>query len=267
MNAGIARPTRRSKPNFTEDGSLSDDGAVHPIDSRARTRWWALPVVPVQAVWLTRTIARFGVADGTEGSVGTGPRRMCVVALGDSVCAGYALPHHRVSVAGQLADRFAQRYDATVEWRVRAVSGFTAAQAMGLVSPDVLADADLVFVSVGVNDLKAAHTTTRFRRDLGALLDAVLGAAPHARVCLLGIPPLEHFPAFPHPLADVLGWRGRAFDAIGVELVRARERALRIQASGPLEAAMFGPDGFHPSETLHAAFADAVMAALDEPRD
>ena len=55
------------------------------------------------------------------------------------------------------------------------------------------------------------------------LLDAILAAAPRARVCLLGIPPLDHFPAFPRPLADALGWRGRVFDAIGVEATRARE--------------------------------------------
>jgi hypothetical protein len=62
-------------------------------------------------------------------------------------------------------------------------------------------------------------------------------------------------------LADVLGWRGRAFDAIGVAAVQARERSFRIAASEPLGPQMFAGDGFHPSPTLHAAFADAVMAS------
>ena len=133
---------------------------------------------------------------------------------------------------------------------------------MGLVSAEVLADADLVFVSIGVNDLKNLHSTRRFRRELNGLLNAILAAAPRAQVCLLGIPPLDHFPAFPRPLADVLGWRGRVFDAIGVAAVEARERALRIQTAEPLGPEMFAGDGFHPSPTLHAAFADAVMASL-----
>lgn len=216
--------------------------------------------MPVQAFWLTRTIARFPDAEGVTGRVGTGERRMTVVALGDSVTAGYAVAHHRSSVAGRLAALLAERFEATVDWEVRAVSGYTAGQALRLVSGQALAEADLVFVSVGVNDLKGLHTLTRFRRELGRLLDAVLAAAPHARVCLLGIPPLEHFPAFPGPLADVLGWRGRAFDAVGVEAVESRDRAFRIQSDGPLTAEMFGPDGFHPSEALHAAFAEAVLA-------
>lgn len=225
--------------------------------------WWlGLPIVPVQGYRLIRTLPRFADADGLTGRVGSGGRRMKVVALGDSVTAGYAVGHHSSAVAGQLAARLAERYGATVDWQVCALTGATAGRALGLVRGEALVDADLVFVSIGVNDLKNLHGAARFRRELETLLDAVLAAAPRAQVCLLGIPPLDHFPAFPRPLADALGWRGRVFDAIGVEVVEARERAFRIQASGPLGPQMFAGDGFHPSATLHAAFAEAVMVSL-----
>jgi lysophospholipase L1-like esterase len=237
-----------------------------PVVSREGRRggwWWlGLPLVPVQGYRLSRTIPRFADADGITGQVGSGERRMKVVALGDSVTAGYAVGHHRSSVAGQLAMRLADRYGATVDWQACALTGATAGNATGLVDADALADADLVFVSIGVNDLKNLHSANRFRRELGTLLDAVLDAAPHARVCLLGIPPLDHFPAFPRPLADALGWRGRVFDAIAVAAVGARERAFRIETAEPLGPEMFAADGFHPSPALHAAFADAVMAGL-----
>ena len=239
---------------------------MHSARRPARLWWLGLPAVPVQGWWLQRTIPRFADADadGVSGVVGTGPRRMRVVALGDSVTAGYAIRHHRLSVAGQLALPMSTRFDATVEWQSCAVSGATAGEALRLVRSEALGDADLVFVSVGVNDLKNLHRAARFRRELGALPDATLAAAPRANVCLLGIPPLDHFPAFPRPLADALGWRGRVFDAIGVEEVRRRDRALRIQADGPLGPEMFAADGFHPSPTLHAAFADAVMRELEQ---
>lgn len=239
--------------------------AIRARSSRSLSRrlWWvALPAAPIQGIWLTRTIARFPDADGILGRVGAGGQRLKVVALGDSVTAGYAVAHHSASVAGQLAARLAERYAASVEWQVCARSGASAGDALALVSGEVLADADLVFVSAGVNDLKNLHSVARFRRELGALLDAVLAAAPGAQVCWLGIPPLDHFPAFPRPLADALGWRGRAFDAAGLRAVRERERTFRIQSDGPLAPEMFGPDGFHPSERLHAAFADAVLAEL-----
>jgi len=242
-------------------------GAGGPGSTGAARRgapwWWlALPVVPLQGYRLSRSLPRFADAEGVTGRVGSGDRRLKVVALGDSVTAGYAVGHHRSSVAGQLAVRLADRYGATVEWQACARTGATAGQAVHLVSAPALADADLVFVSIGVNDLKNLHGAGRFRRELEVLLDAVLDAAPRARVCLLGIPPLDHFPAFPRPLADALGWRGRVFDAIGVAAVRTRPRAFRIEAAEPLAPEMFAGDGFHPSPTLHAAFADAVMAGL-----
>lgn len=232
-------------------------------------RWWwlGLPIVPFQGYRLARTLPRFADADGVTGRVGSGPRRMRVIALGDSVAAGYAVGHHRSSVAGQLALRLAARYSASVDWQACARTGATAGVARTLVSAEALADADLVFVSIGVNDLKNLHSANRFRRELGALLDAVLSAAPRAQVCLLGIPPLDHFPAFPRPLADALGWRGRVFDRIGVAAVGARERAFRIQTSEPLGPEMFAGDGFHPSPTLHASFADATMEGLSLPDD
>ncbi len=236
---------------------------LHGVRGRVARWWWlGLPMVPLQGYRLIRTMPRFPDAEGVTGRVGSGDRHLRVVALGDSVTAGYAVGHHRSSVAGQLAVRLAERCGATVDWQVLAKTGATAGQAIGLVSPETLVDADLVFVSIGVNDLKNLHSATRFRRELDALLDAILAAAPRAQVCLLGIPPLEHFPAFPRPLADALGWRGRVFDAIGVAAVHARPRACRIQTDLPLGPEMFAGDGFHPSPALHAAFADAVMSTL-----
>ena len=249
-------------------GELVRVGQTHLRGGQGRAvAWWwlGLPIVPFQGYRLRRSMPRYADADGVTGRVGSGDRYLRVVALGDSVTAGYALGHHRSSVAGQLALRLADRYAATVDWQACAVSGATAGRALDLVSAEALGDADLVFVSIGVNDLKNLHSAARFRRELHTLLDAVLTAAPRAQVCLLGIPPLDHFPAFPRPLADALGWRGRVFDAIAVAAVGARPRTFRIQSTEPLGPEMFADDGFHPGETLHAAFADAAMANLSLP--
>lgn len=220
--------------------------------------------MPIQGYRVSRAIPRFPDAAGTVGRVGTGGRRMKVVALGDSVTAGYAIEHHRVSVAGRLAELLAEHHAATVDWQACARTGATAGTALDLVDEAVLADADLVFLSVGVNDLKNLHTAARFRTEFTRLLDAILVAAPRARVCLLGIPLLDRFPAFPRPLADALGWRGRVFNRISRQVVDTRKRAFRIDADGPLAPEMFAEDGFHPSRTLHAAFAEAVLARWRE---
>ena len=110
-------------------------GPVRPqgfFSDRRGARWWwvGLPMVPFQGHRLIRTIPRFCDADGVTGRIGSGARRMRVVALGDSVTAGYAIGHHRSSIAGQLAVRLADRYGATVDWQACARTGATAGEAM-----------------------------------------------------------------------------------------------------------------------------------------
>ena len=156
------------------------------VRRRGRLALLALPIAPLQGVWLTRTIARYADAHGRIGTVGTGPGRRTVVALGDSVTAGYAVPHHRASVAGQLAARLSARENATVTWRVCAKSGATAYDALGLVDEPALADADLFFVSVGVNDLKNGHGAALSSRSGRLARHGSRGGAGGARVCLLG---------------------------------------------------------------------------------
>ena len=80
---------------------------------------------------------------------------------------------------------------------------------------------------------------------------------------MLGIPPLDQLPAVPRPLADALGWRGRIFDRISVQECERRDRVHRLWPANVLMREMFAGDGFHPSELLHAMFADAAMAALE----
>ena len=92
-------------------------GLRGPEDRGARWWWLGLPIVPFQGYRLIRTMARFADAEGVTGRVGSGDRHLRVVALGDSVAAGYAVGHHRSSVAGQLAVRLADRYGARVDWR------------------------------------------------------------------------------------------------------------------------------------------------------
>lgn len=227
----------------------------------------ALPLAPLQGAWVQRRVPRFPDAEGRTGTAGDGERVVRLVVVGDSVAAGYAVPHHRTTVSGALARRLADKWAATVHWEVLGTTGHTAGEAaVSLTETEAvaaLAPADVVFVSIGVNDTKNLHSAARFRRELGQLLDTVLVAAPTAQVLVLGIPPLDQLPAVPRPLADALGWRGRAFDRISAQECARRDRVHRLWPADVLMREMFAGDGFHPSELLHAMFADAAMAALE----
>lgn len=227
----------------------------------------ALPVLVVQGRRIRRTVPRLPEATGTSGIVGDGVVRCRVVMVGDSVAAGQGVDRGEDTIAGRLAALLAG--DGAARWVVHARGGLDAAQVRRRVETagEDLAAADVVVLSVGVNDLKALHPVARWRDELTALLGHLRGAAPKARVVMLGLPPLEMFPALPRPLRDVLGVRGRLLDAVARETAAsAGVGYVTLDARALDRGDAFAADGFHPSAATHSAMAEAVARLLDDER-
>ncbi|MER7559511.1 SGNH/GDSL hydrolase family protein [Nocardioides sp. NPDC126508] len=223
-------------------------------------------VVMRQAVHVKRTALRLPPAEGTTGTVGTGEPTFRVAVVGDSLAAGIGLSHHSESIAGRLAQLLAETHGATVSWQVQAEGGLTAGGVSALLDRDRLTQCDAVVVSVGVNDTKDLHSRSRWRRELGELLDQVTAAAPSAKVVLLAVPPMEHFPALPAQLAQALGNRARVMDQVAAEVVARRlSRVRRIEVELTNADGTFSADGFHPSTLVHTALAEKVVEVLAWP--
>ncbi len=232
-----------------------------PVRVLARMpRWVMVPVLVGQGLRVRRTTPRLPEAVRRIGRVGESPARRLVVVLGDSVAVGVGIGEHTESMAGWLAVGLAAQCDEPVAWRVLGQGGLTAAGVRDHVYASVVASADLVVISVGVNDAKGFHGVDRWRRELAGLLDDVLAAAPRADVALLAIPPMEHFATLPVPLSWVLGGRARALDLAAVDVVAARPRVRRVEPEVELADAEFAADGFHPGVLLHRVFAEQVLA-------
>jgi lysophospholipase L1-like esterase len=231
-----------------------------------------LPVVVVQGRRVRRTAQRLPEATGAEGAIGSGGDVLRLVVAGDSVAAGVGVPDHIHSMAGRLAVRLHERTGRPVNWRVLARSGAEAHEVAALLGDpgraEVLARADFVVVSVGVNDVKNLRSDGTWRSGLGATLDAVVSAAPTARVFVLGLPPVDALPALPRPLADLLGARGRRMDRIGAEVAEGFETVTRLEFTRPQLAAVgrpFATDGFHPGAELHEEFAREIDDRISLP--
>jgi lysophospholipase L1-like esterase len=188
-----------------------------------------------------------------------------VVGLGDSVTAGDGLRGPEETVTARLAERL----DAS--WVVRARSGLTSRGITRLldrpVATDDVAAADVVVVSVGVNDLLRLKPLRRWRRDLGALLARVT-TLTSGRVVLLGMPPVRAFPRLPRALAVPLGARAARMDRVGVDVAR-RYGVLHLPLPARLlePAGAFADDGFHPSAHSHDVLARLVAELLAAPPD
>ena len=224
--------------------------------------WLGLPVLLTQGLRVRRETLRLPDADGLTGAAGEG-EPLNLVVLGDSVAAGVGVDHHRDTLAGHLARRLASSRTRAVTWQVVALTGATAGDVLGLACEyAALASADVVVVSVGVNDTKNLHPDRRWRAELTALLDHVLAAAPTADVVLVGVPPMEAFPALPRPLATLMGARARRMDAIGRAVAAGRPRVRRIELTLEQGEGLFAADGFHPSAVVHERLADQIANVL-----
>ncbi|EGD56401.1 SGNH/GDSL hydrolase family protein [Gordonia neofelifaecis] len=219
------------------------------------------PLLVTQAMRVRATVPRLPEAACTTGTVGTGPAAQLVV-VGDSVAAGVGVDHHEATVAGQLARRLSETYDRTVRWRVRARSGDTAADVVADLDTTSVADADVVVVSIGVNDVKNLHSANRWRSDLTALL-TLLSDAAEAPVLLMALPPIDALPALPAELGGFLAARGRAFDAIAREVCDRIPDVTYVVCEAQFTGEMFAADGFHPSARAHRALADTCADKLD----
>lgn len=202
---------------------------------------------------------------GRAGRHGTGRVVRHVVVIGDSVAAGVGVARGEDTVAGCLARALAAP---AATWAIHARGGLDARGVRGLLDgPGVLEDltaADVVVLSVGVNDLKAGHGLGRWRTELDGLLGEVARAAPGAVVVLLGMPPVGLFPALPRGLHGPLGARAVQMDEVGMEVAR-RYDVLHLPLGADLldVADAFAADGFHPSARAHDRLAELVVELLD----
>jgi lysophospholipase L1-like esterase len=225
--------------------------------------WAAFPVLLTQGLRVRRTVLRLPDADGRTGAVDGPGRPLRLVVVGDSVAAGVGVDHHRETLTGELARLLAVTGGHAVSWEVVAKTGATAGEVAALVRgrPEVAA-ADVLLLSVGVNDTKNLHGDRRWRVELGDLLDSLARTAPKAQLIVLGLPPMEVFPSLPWPLSAILGARARRVDALAREVVAARPDVRRIELELPADPTLFARDGFHPSAVVHAHLAEAALALL-----
>jgi lysophospholipase L1-like esterase len=200
-------------------------------------------------------------ADATAGPPGLASQ--LVVWLGDSTAAGVGASGLAASLPRQVADRLGQPVRLTVLARSGArVADVVRSQlpALAHLAPDV------VFISVGANDVTHLTWRSRFRRDYARVLRGL--PATVRRVVVLGVPDLGSPTRLLQPLRAVAAWRGRALDDDVRSLAR-RHHAVYVDIAGHTGAAFrrdphryFAADHYHPDDAGYRLWAEAVVAAV-----
>jgi lysophospholipase L1-like esterase len=248
---------------------------------KLRRRWrrllvatLALPVTAVAVLAVEIEVARRGEnlpdADPFEldGRIGTGAGpALAMTWLGDSTGAGVGATTAETALPRVVAERVSATLDRPVDLRVLALSGARVDDVATDQAGGVDAEADLVVVTVGSNDVthltRVATFRTAYRRMLDRLPDG-------ARVVLLGVPDMGAVPRLAQPLRAVTGVRGGTIDAVIADL--AGDGGLGyVDIAGETGPAFrrhpdryFAADRYHPDDDGYRLWADAVVPVVEE---
>ncbi len=220
------------------------------------------PLVLPQALYVRRTAPRFSAADGPNSGSVTGSdasnNSIRLIAVGDSIIAGVGARDLARALVGQTAHYLSEHMDSRVDWWANGQVGATAADMLLQVDELPEIPADVILLSVGVNDVTGLTRLSTWRERLQVLINNLRSKYPNALLVMAGLPPLQSFPLLPAPLRNLLGMRASELDSIAIDIVSDIQRAVHLPVRFPESEGRFADDGYHPSEAGYREFGEQL---------
>jgi lysophospholipase L1-like esterase len=226
--------------------------------------WLFLPVSAVQGLWLRKTATRLPEASGDRTGVCGQGTPIYLLAMGDSIIVGVGTGTTDRSLPVQFAQALAEIQRGSVQWRLEGKNGADISHLRQRINRlDQNQKADLILISIGVNNVTGLSSTREWRSQFKALVAELNTKWPKARVIFTGLPPMGRFPLPPQPLRFTLGLRAASFDRIAAEVVSQHPKMLHVPTDiDPVEQE-FCEDGFHPSAESCAYWAKELAQRFE----
>lgn len=235
------------KPRATGYGSRFIALALSPL------------LFPQSRVYLSH-IPKLDEAHGKWKGTIEGPDTLRLLVFGDSTVAGVGVDDQSEGLAHALAVEVSAHLGRGVKWKAIARSGVSSGELRSYFLPRASRGTyDLVFISIGVNDVLHVRRKGQFTRDLRAIIEALSLSSPTATIFVAGIPRLERFDSLPDPLGTILGARGHRLNAGAHEVLGAFPSAVHVPPWPIDTPGFFAIDQFHPSAVGYAAWARASV--------
>ncbi|NMP32398.1 SGNH/GDSL hydrolase family protein [Thalassotalea sp. M1531] len=184
------------------------------------------------------------------------------IMLGDSVAAGVGIEHIDDALAGEIAKCLDGKLGMP-KWKVMGKSGYKLNDLLLHIDSHELPQANHYVVSIGVNDVKAFTSFSKWRIQINELINRILHVSPNAKITFLEVPPMDKFPLLKLPLSSVLGARCSELNNITNTLIPSFKfvNTIPIELSG--EKSHFAEDGFHPSTVACQLMAEKITHFFD----
>ncbi|MEQ9547415.1 MAG: SGNH/GDSL hydrolase family protein [Marinobacter sp.] len=219
------------------------------------------PVLLYQGKHTRKHTPRLPEAQGSpSGRHGEGVPDLRLLVLGESTAAGVGVSSHEQGLASQLALQLHERTGRTIAWHTYGVNGIRLGQLNRKLASMDLPEANVVLLSMGVNDTTGFTPRRQFRQQLMALREMLTPRYP-GPVYLLSVPPMHLFAALPSPLRQIMGWRARQLNRVYEQLAKQAPEDFRYRSYPAItDASLLARDGYHPSNKGYRAIAEALSA-------
>ena len=207
-----------------------------------------LPIAAIQGLHLRKSAIRLPEASGHRTGVCGVGEALHLMAMGDSIIAGVGTGTVSKSLPVQFAQTLASRRNQSVHWSIEGSNGADIAHLRQQVANlHEGQKADVVLISIGVNDVTGLSSTRYWRGQLLCLIEELRSRWPNAGIIFAGLPPMSEFPLLPQPLRLTLGLRAATLDAIAAEILEDQVGMQHIPTEINPAHHSFCEDGFPPS--------------------
>jgi lysophospholipase L1-like esterase len=221
------------------------------------------PVLLGQGLYVRRRTPLLPEPTGPRSGISGEGRLLRLLVLGDSAAAGVGVKSQNEALLGQLVQRLAACHE--VHWTLIARTGATSRSTHDHLAKIAPVIADVVVISLGVNDVTSGVPLDDFVACQSALLALLKGRFEAGQIIVSGLPPMHRFPALRQPLRWYLGTQAKAFDRALQQLVFEAQGCTYLAQPADGDFSMMASDGFHPAAAVYARWAALAAAALTFP--
>ena len=222
-----------------------------------------LPVLFVQGTKVRKNTPRLLEASGErEGIIGQG-RPLSLLILGDSAAAGVGVETQQDALSGAIISELKDQY--LINWKLHAKTGDTTKQVFQALQYLEPQNYDVVVTSIGVNDVTKLTSANSWIKQQKQLFKHIQAHFQPKLIIVSGVPPMQHFPALPNPLAWLFGKYAEQMNQVLYKWLESQNQFKFIQYDIESFQAMNLPmasDGFHPGKEIYAIWGQQVAALV-----
>lgn len=222
-----------------------------------------LPIIIIQGVKVRKNTPRLLEASGDrDGLAGKGDP-LSLLIVGDSAAAGVGVETQQNALSGAIISQLKNEY--TLQWKLHAKTGDTTKQVYRALQQLEYKKYDVVITSIGVNDVIKLTSAKSWIKQQKQLFTQIQKQFQPKLIIVSGVPPMQHFPSLPNPLAWLFGKYAEQMNQILQQWLAPQSQFRFIQYDIESFQVMDLPmasDGFHPSKEIYAIWGKQVATLI-----